>query len=216
MSEQTWQGFGFGEIGFLLIQDDLPAVKKAREVFDLVDHAYADDVAVASMSSLIAHGLLEIDSDGVPQPRGAATVLSYAVAEATRWTRIGFFSGSDEAIDGAVLLHAPALTAILQPRQGGSWLMLAKAPEVSDGEALWALVSGFRDGHEAASTFVEVSTVGGRATLFADRAGAVSWTLALGESALWPEQRRTDVDDNALRELLNALVVDDLAAPESV
>lgn len=211
MSEQVWQGFGFGEIGYLLIQDDVPVVAKAREMFDLIDQAYAEDVAIAAVSSLVAHQLLEIGEDGLPRPLGAAAVLAYAIAEATRWTRIGFFSEGDEAIDGAVLLHAPEVTAILQPRQGGAWLMVVKAPEVSDAEAIWALISGFRDAHEKASVFVEVSDLAAGATLFADHRGDDSWNIALGECALWPEQRRDDVDGPVLETLLRTAVEDDLS-----
>ena len=205
MTAQNWQGFGLGEIGFLLIQGDVPAVAKARELFALVEQAYAEDVTVASLSSMIAHGLLEIGEGGVPRPLGAAAVLAYAIAEATRWTRIGFFSRGDEAIDGAVILHAPSVTAILQPRQGGAWLMLVKAPEISDADAVWTLVAGFRDAHEVASTFVETSSSAGNATLFADRVGGEEWNLAMGESSLWSEQRHDSVDDDTVRTLLTTM-----------
>ncbi len=212
MSEQMWQGFGFGEIGYLLIQEDIPAVAKARELFDLIEQAYSDDVAMAAVSSLVAHGLLEVGEDGLPRPRGAAAVFTYAIAEATRWTRIGFFSGSDEAVDGAVVVHAPDATVILQPRQGGAWVMVVKSPEVSDSDAIWTLIESFRDATASASIFIEVSDSAAGATLFADRNGERSWTVALGASSLWSEQRREDVGDDALRDLVCALVQQDLSA----
>ena len=215
MTGKSWQGFGFGEIGYLLIQDDLPAVAKAREVLDLVDHAYSEDVSIAAVSSLVAHGLLEIDAEGFPRPLGAAAVLTYAFAEATRWTRIGFFSQGDEAVDGAVLISSPSVTAILQPRQGGAWLMLVRAPDITDVDAVWALIAGFRDEHAAASAFIDVSDVSGGATLFVERRTDTSWTLALGESTLWPEQRRDGVGDADIREVLHMALTDDLSTAPS-
>lgn len=214
MSEQIWNGFGFGELGYLLIQQDASAVARAREMFDLIEQAYAEDVAMSAVSSLVARGLLEIGAGGVPRPLGPAALLTYAIAEATRWIRVGFFADSEEAADGAVILHAPDATLILQPRQGGAWVMVAKAPGVGDDEAVWALISSFRHSTTPVSVFLEVRDEGDPATMFA-RSDGVSWSLAVGASARWREERREGVDDDGLRDLLRAMIVGDLAASGS-
>ncbi len=204
-----WVGFGYGELVCILMQFDDVTRAVGKELFDLADSVLTEDVAAAGLSSLAARELVRPSEDGAAVTDGAAALLTFAFAELESTVRIGLLSSSDEIADAAVLLRAPGTTLLLQPRNFASWVMVAKTPEISDAEAVFAFVEGFLTAHEGSAAFIEIGPDAGGATAFVRAAGTEQWELITGATAHEEEVRRPDLDAGQVRRHLATVLGED-------
>lgn len=160
-------GFGAAEVAYLLSRQTGPAIDKAWELLSLQPELTGQEVRAAGASSLLARGLLAVVGDRL-ELDGAATALLYGFAAAERWTQIGFLS--DETADGAILVQAPELSLLLQPRQLGTWYVLFQNPEVAAAEALRVIVDAHLDRAADAAVFLGSETLEASSTLYLRRA----------------------------------------------
>lgn len=121
-------GFGFTEVRYLLARHDEPAAATARELLGL-DAAPEDDwVMAAGLASLAARGLAVADRDAA-QSRGEAALLEVLLSRGHRWTGIGMREGDDGQGDLLVVIEAPGVVGLLQPRIFGTWFVSLSADE---------------------------------------------------------------------------------------
>ena len=206
-----WVGFGYGELAYLLGQIANPSSKKAADLINLAEEEISDSAMRAGVSSLAARGLLVPADDGTVVPDGAASLLTYVIVEGVHWTEIGFMSTRDEVADGAILIQAPAFTVLLQPRNFGVWVMVAKDPVIAAAEAVFALIDSFVAAHPGGATFIHAQTLDADATLFVRRVDHGLWEIARGASVAGDESKEDSVDPDAVLGALRRIL--DVGAP---
>lgn len=171
-----WAGFGYSEIAFLMSQMEGSAVDTARAYFDFDDSVWSNDVLSAGLSSLFARALLMHRGEDALIPHEEAALLSAGINDAQLWARIVFLQEGGVVADSALMMHGEEITILLQPRNFGSWVMIVKSPETSDGRAVMALAEGFLEANPAGTVLVTAETESSeRAARFA-RAGDV-WSV---------------------------------------
>lgn len=149
-------GFGHGELAALLSRHPGPVADRSARTLGIDNDAVGDDVRRAGMSSLLARGLLQ-QEDGRFLPRSAAALLDYACGAAERWTTIAVTH--DDGADLAVVIHAPEVVAMMQPRALGTWFA-AFAGSSSDPETpVAALMDAVRAEHLEATFEVSTETL---------------------------------------------------------
>ncbi|MBS1907167.1 MAG: hypothetical protein JST33_11505 [Actinobacteria bacterium] len=163
-----WVGFGYSEIAFLLSQMDGPAIEKARGCFDFQPSVFSDEVRGAGLSSLFARSLVVHQDDDVLVPDREAALLAVGIAGARLWSRIAFLGEGEVVADSALMIAGEEITLLLQPRNFGSWVMMVRSPDLSNGHAVMALAESFLEVHPAGTVLVTAETgAGERAALFA-------------------------------------------------
>jgi hypothetical protein len=120
--------------------------------------AVGDDVRRAGLSSLLARGLVQ-QEDGKFLPRSAAALLDYAAGAAERWTTVAITH--DQGADVAVVLHAPEVVALMQPRALGSWFVAFAGSSRDPDTAVAALQDAVRTEHPEATFEVSSETLAG-------------------------------------------------------
>lgn len=176
-------GFGFTEVRYLLARHGEPAAATARELLGL-DAAPEDDwVLAAGLASLAARGLVAADRE-VAQSRGEAALLEVLLCRGHRWTGVAMREGDDGQGDLLVVIEAPGVVGLLQPRVFGTWFVSLSAAEadVQDPSALvTASLLEARARHDRLGFAIETRTldgvVGRRYARPADDGWAVSDTL---------------------------------------
>jgi hypothetical protein len=135
-------GFGSAEMLYLLARHDTAVMARSRELLAPGVVGYADPASPtfplvrAGASSLVARGLVQERVDGWLVSKAEAALLEYAAAEASRWTKV--IVVGEQGADLGILLHADAVTAVLQARDVGTWFAgfhqgdVAPAPLVID------------------------------------------------------------------------------------
>ena len=149
-------GFGGAEVAALVSRHPGPTAERSAAVLG-VDMTTGDDVRRAGMSSLLARRLVE-QSKGRFLPRSAAALLDYALGAAERWTTIAI--SHDEGRDLAVVLHAPEVVALMQPRALGSWFAAFTGSSGEPDTAVAALQDAVRAEHPEASFDVTTEVLG--------------------------------------------------------
>lgn len=150
-------GFGHGELAALLSRHPGPVADKSAHALGIDNGAVGDDVRRAGMSSLLARGLVQ-QEDGRFLPRSVAALLDYAAGAAERWTTIAI--SHDEGPDRAVLLHAPEVVALMQPRALGSWFAAFSGSTGDPDTAVTAMMDAVRAEHPEATFEVVSETLG--------------------------------------------------------
>lgn len=149
-------GFGSGEIAALLSRHPGPVSDTSAQALGVDADAIGDDVRRAGMSSLLARGLVQQEGDRF-LPRSAAALLDYACGAAERWTTITI--SHDDGADLAVVIHAPEVVAMMQPRALGTWFA-AFAGSSNDPETpVAALMDAVRAEHPEAAFDVSTETL---------------------------------------------------------
>lgn len=131
-------GFGVGEFAYLLNVFEGPARDRSVSVFraqELVDDA---SLSTAGASSLVARDLAALDDDGDLAVKGVAAAVATAMGQATHWTELSLLT--PDSMDNVVMLEAPGVTLMLQPRLLGTWFVFAQDPSISSTEATLRVV----------------------------------------------------------------------------
>jgi len=150
-------GFGSGEVAALVSRHPGPAADKTAAVLGLDAETVGDDVRRAGLSSLLARGLVE-QTEGRFLPRSAAALLDYTLGAAQRWTTVAISHG--EGSDLAVVLHAPEVVALMQPRAVGSWFAAFSGGTGGPDTAVAALQDAVRAQHAEATFEVTTEVLG--------------------------------------------------------
>jgi hypothetical protein len=140
-------GFGHAEVACLLTRHPGPPADRSAATLGVDLEAVSDDVHRAGLSSLLARGLVQ-QEDGRFLPRSAAALLDYAMGAATRWTSIDI--RHQQGPDLAVVLHAPEVLALLQPRALGAWFAAFTGAVDQPALAVLALMGAVREEHPEA------------------------------------------------------------------
>ncbi|WP_120523188.1 hypothetical protein [Arthrobacter celericrescens] len=165
-------GFGVGEFAYLLNVFEGPA--RDRSVSTFRAEEMIDDVTLstAGASSLLARDLAAIDADGDLGVKGVAAAVASALGQATRWTEISLLTS--EAVDNVVLLEAPGVSIMLQPRLLGTWFAFAQDPQLSSAEATLRLVRQHVERNHGGTAYLVFKTLATEQHLLIRR-GESSW-----------------------------------------
>ena len=126
-------GFGVGEFAYLLNVFEGTARDRSVSVFRAQDMVDDVTLSTAGASSLLARDLATIDDDGDLGVTGVAAAVATALGQATRWTEVSLLTG--DTMDNVVLIEAPGVALMLQPRLLGTWFVFAQDPAISSAEA---------------------------------------------------------------------------------
>jgi hypothetical protein len=166
-------GFGIGEFAYLLNVFEGPARDRSVGVFragELVDDV---TLSTAGASSLLARDLATIDDDGDLGVTGVAAAVATALGQATRWTEISLLTA--DAMDNVVLIEAPGVALMLQPRILGTWFVFAQDHAISSAEATLRVVRQHVEQNAGGSAYLVFKTLDGERHLLVRR-DAGSWT----------------------------------------
>lgn len=131
-------GFGVGEFAYLLNVFEGPARDRSVSVFraeELVDDV---TLSTAGASSLMARDLATIGDDGDLAVKGVAAAVATAFGRATHWTELSLLTA--DSMDNVVLLEAPDVALMLQPRALGTWFVFAQDATIGSAEATLRVV----------------------------------------------------------------------------
>lgn len=131
-------GFGVGEFAYLLNVFEGAARDRSVSVFGAQE--LVDDVSLstAGASSLMARDMATLDDDGDLAVKGVAAAVATAMGHARHWTEISLLT--PDSMDNVVLLEAPGVALMLQPRLLGTWFVFAQDASISSSEATFRVL----------------------------------------------------------------------------
>lgn len=196
-------GFGSAEVAFMLAHSN-PAGSVAASALNVDLTEASPDIVAVGASSLFARGLITIDRDELSIVE-AAEVAAYVISETQTSASIGLLDSNRESVDAFVMLSAPLATLVFQPRALGSWVTFAKDPDLTDAEALWAIIESFAGDHPEGTAFVSRVAGGDEETLFMQSQSNGLWDLVRGASSREGERRESAASASAARDMLGDL-----------
>lgn len=186
-------GFGVGEFAYLLNVFEGPARNRSVSVFragELVDDV---TLSTAGASSLLARDLATIDEDGDLGVTGVAAAVATALGQATRWTEISLLTG--DSMDNVVLVEAPGVALMLQPRLLGTWFVFAQDPSISSADATLRVVRQHVEQNPGGTAYLVFKTLDAERPLLIRR-GEDSWATGIPDFST-DEVTETDGLDDA-------------------
>jgi hypothetical protein len=169
-------GFGVGEFAYLLNVFEGPARDRSVTVFRAEEMIDDVNLSTAGASSLLARDMATVDDDGDLGVTGVAAAVATALGQATRWTEIALLTG--DAMDNVVLLEAPGVSLMLQPRLLGTWFVFAQDPEISSAEATLRVVRRHVEQNQGGSAYLVFKTLGSEQHLLIRREDS-TWTTGV-------------------------------------
>lgn len=186
-------GFGVGELAYLLNVLEGPARDRSVSVFRAEE--LVDDVTLntAGASSLLARDLAVVDDDGDLGVKGVAAAVATALGLSTRWTEMSLLT--EDSMDNVVLLEAPEVSLMLQPRALGTWFAFAQDPTISSAEATLRVIRQHVDEHPGGTAYLVFKTLDDEKHLLVRHDGK-SWATGVPDFAT-DEVTETGPLDNA-------------------
>ncbi|MEC5181151.1 hypothetical protein [Arthrobacter sp. CG_A4] len=188
-------GFGVGEFAYLLNVFEGPCRDRSVGVFRAADMVDDVTLSTAGASSLMARDMASIDDDGDLGVKGVAAAVATALGTATRWTEVSLLTG--DTMDNVVLIEAPGVALMLQPRLLGTWFVFAQDPAISSAEATLRLVRRHVEQHAGGSAYLVVKTLDAEQHLLVRRE-ASSWTTGIPDFAADEVTETEGLDDGGL------------------
>lgn len=188
-------GFGVGEFAYLLNVFEGPARDRSVSVFraeELVDDL---TLSTAGASSLMARDLATVDDDGDLGVKGVAAAVATALGQATRWTELSLLT--TDSMDNVVLVEAPDVALMLQPRLLGTWFVFAQDPAISSAEATLRVVRQHVEQNPGGSAYLVFKTLDAEKHLLIRR-GEGSWATGIPNFATDEVAETEGLDDAAL------------------
>jgi hypothetical protein len=188
-------GFGVGEFAYLLNVFEGPARDRSVSVFragELVDDV---TTSTAGASSLLARDLATVDDDGDLAVKGVAAAVATALGQATRWTELSLLA--PDSMDNVVLLEAPAVALMLQPRVLGTWFVFAQDPAISSAEATLRVVRQHVEQNPGGTAYLVFKTLDAEKNLLIRRS-ADSWAIGIPDFATDQVAETKGLDDSGL------------------
>lgn len=188
-------GFGVGEFGYLLNVFEGPARDRSVKVFRAEE--VVDDVALstAGASSLMARDLATIDDDGDLAVKGVAAAVATALGQGTRWTEMSLLT--EDSMDNVVLLEAPDVALMLQPRLLGTWFVFAQDSAISSAEATLRVVRQHVEQNPAGTAYLVFKTLHAEQHLLIRRGGD-AWATGIPNFTSDEVDETEDLDDFGL------------------
>jgi len=127
-------GFGVGELAYLLNFFEGPSRDRSVGVFRAEELVEDSTLNTAGASSLLARDLAVVSDDDQVGVKGVAAAVATAMGHATRWTEMSLLT--EDSMDNVVLVEAPEVALMLQPRALGTWFAFAQDPTIGSAEAI--------------------------------------------------------------------------------
>jgi hypothetical protein len=188
-------GFGVGEFAYLLNVFEGPARDRSVSVFraqELVDDV---TLSTAGASSLMARDMATVDDDGDLGVKGVAAAVATALGQAMRWTELSLLT--KDGMDNAVLVEAPEVALMLQPRLLGTWFVFAQDPTISSAEATLRVVRQHVEENPGGTAYLVFKTLDAEKHLLIRR-GEDSWTTGIPDFATDEVAETEGLDDAGL------------------
>lgn len=188
-------GFGVGEFAYLLNVFEGPARDRSVSVFRAEEMVDDSTLSTAGVSSLIARDLATVDDDGDPGVKGVAAAVATALGHATRWTEISLLT--EDSMDNVVLVEAPEVALLLQPRVLGTWFVFAQDAAISSAEATLRVVRQHVEQNPGGTAYLVFKTLEAEKHLLI-RGGGNSWATGVPNFATDEVAETEGLDDAAL------------------
>ncbi|MDD1476753.1 hypothetical protein [Arthrobacter sp. H16F315] len=188
-------GFGVGEFAYLLNVFEGPARDRSVSVFRAQDMVDDLTLSTAGASSLMARDLATIDDDGDLGVNGVASAVATALGQATRWTEVSLLTG--DAMDNVVLIEAPGVALMLQPRLLGTWFVFAQDTSIGSAEATLRLVRQHVEQNAGGSAYLVFKTLDTEQHLLVRREEG-SWTTGVPDFTQDKVAETEGLDDGGL------------------
>lgn len=188
-------GFGVGEFAYLLNVFEGPARNRSVSVFRAEELINDATLSTAGASSLMARDLAAVDADGDLGVKGAAAAVATAFGQATRWTELSLLT--EDSMDNVVLLEAPEVALMLQPRVLGTWFVFAQDPAISSAEATLRVVRRHVEQNPGGTAYLVFKTLDAEKHLLIRR-GEDSWATGIPNFATDEVAETPGLDDSGL------------------
>lgn len=188
-------GFGVGEFAYLLNVFEGPARDRSVSVFragELVDDI---TLTTAGASSLLARDLAAVDDGGDLGVKGVAAAVATALGQAESWTELSLLTG--DSMDNVVLLEAPGVALMLQPRLLGTWFVFAQDPAISSAEATLRVIRRHVADNPGGTAYLVFKTLDAEKHLLVRRGGD-SWATGIPDFATDEVAETRGLDDAGL------------------
>ena len=188
-------GFGVGELAYLLNVFEGPARDRSVSVFRAEELVEDSTLNTAGASSLLARDLAVVGDDGELGVKGVAAAVATALGQATRWTEMSLLT--EDSMDNVVLLEAPEVSLMLQPRALGTWFAFAQDPTISSAEATLRVLRQHVDEHPGGTAYLVFKTLQDEKHLLIRRDGD-SWATGVPDFATDEVAESAPLDDAGL------------------
>jgi hypothetical protein len=188
-------GFGIGEIAYLLDVFEGPARDRSVSVFRAEEMVDDVTLATAGASSLLARDLATVNEEGELGVTGVAAAVASAFGHATHWTEVSLLA--PESMDNVLLIEAPDVALMLQPRLLGTWFVFAQDPAISSAEATLRLVKQHAAETPGGSAYFVFKTLTAETRLLVRREGE-TWTTGVPDFETDEVVETAGLDDAAL------------------
>ena len=188
-------GFGVGELAYLLNVFEGPARDRSVSVFRAEELVEDSTLNTAGASSLLARDLAVVGDDDELGVKGVAAAVASALGQATRWTEMSLLT--EDSMDNVVLLEAPEVSLMLQPRALGTWFAFAQDPSISSAEATLRVLRQHVDEHPGGTAYLVFKTLQDEKHLLIRRDGD-SWATGVPDFATDAVAESAPLDDAGL------------------
>ncbi|MDQ0755432.1 hypothetical protein [Arthrobacter sp. B3I4] len=188
-------GFGVGELAYLLNVFEGPARDRSVSVFRAGDLVEDSTLNTAGASSLLARDLAVVTDDDELGVKGVAAAVATALGQATRWTEMSLLT--EGSMDNVVLLEAPEVSLMLQPRALGTWFAFAQDPTIGSAEATLRVLRQHVEDHPGGTAYLVFKTLQDEKHLLIRRDGA-SWATGVPDFATDEVAESAPLDDAGL------------------
>lgn len=188
-------GFGVGELAYLLNVFEGPARDRSVSVFRAEELVEDSTLNTAGASSLLARDLAVVSDDDQLGVKGVAAAVATALGHATHWTEISLLTG--DSMDNVLLLEAPEVSLMLQPRALGTWFAFAQDPGIGSPEAIVRVLRQHIDEHPGGTAYLVFKTLQDEKHLLVRRDGH-SWATGVPDFATDEVAESAPLDDAGL------------------
>jgi hypothetical protein len=188
-------GFGVGELAYLLNVFEGPARDRSVSVFRAEELVEDSTLNTAGASSLLARDLALVGDDDELGVKGVAAAVATAMGHAARWTEMSLLT--EDSMDNVVLLEAPEVSLMLQPRALGTWFAFAQDPTISSAEAILRVLRQHVDEHPGGTAYLVFKTLQDEKHLLIRRDGD-SWATGVPDFATDEVAESAPLDDAGL------------------
>src|SRR6478736_5461178 len=188
-------GFGVGELAYLLNVFEGPARDRSVSVFRAEELVEDSTLNTAGASSLLARDLALVSDDDELGVKGVAAAVATALGHATRWTEMSLLT--EDSMDNVVLLEAPDVSLMLQPRALGTWFAFAQDPTSASAEATLRVLRQHVDDHPGGTAYLVFKTLQDEKHLLIRRDGD-TWATGVPDFATDEVAESAPLDDAGL------------------
>lgn len=188
-------GFGAGEFAYILNVFEGPSRDRSVSVFRATEVINDVPLATAGASALMARDLATVNEKGELGVKGVAAAVATAVGHATRWTEISLLTS--DSMDNIVLIEAPEVALMLQPRLLGTWFIFAQDPTISSAEATLRLIQQHVAENSGGSAYLIFKTLTTEQHLLV-RSEGTKWVTGIPDFATDQVAESPDLDNTEL------------------